>query len=79
MTIGYLATSLFCGRNHDLLLLTVSSMQKDLSSNDPLYISIALTAACKIVSKDTIPALLQLVLQCLDHKRFVVYMSHSIN
>lgn len=65
--MGYLATSLCLPKDHELVLLLTHNMQKDLKSSNQLEISSALTAASKIITEETIPALLPSVLDLKTH------------
>ncbi|XP_001641922.2 AP-4 complex subunit epsilon-1 isoform X2 [Nematostella vectensis] len=70
--IGYLALSLFLHENHPLLVLLVNTLQRDLKSTNVLVIMSALTAFCKLINTEMVPAVLQQVLSLLDFKRDIV-------
>jgi AP-4 complex subunit epsilon-1 len=56
--IGYLATSLLLHENHELVLLTIASIKKDLDSDNQLNICAALITISKLISAEYIPAVL---------------------
>jgi hypothetical protein len=58
---GYLATSLFLDDSHDLIILIVNTIQQDLKSDNYLVVCAALTAVCKLINSETIPAVLNQV------------------
>lgn len=58
---GYLATSLFLDDSHDLIILIVNTIQQDLKSDNYLVVCAALTAVCKLINAETIPAVLNQV------------------
>lgn len=66
--VGYLASTLFIHPEDQLVLLLISSITRDLASDNILEISMALTAVVKLANRDTMPALLPSVIKCLDHK-----------
>ena len=70
--IGYLACCTFLHPNHDLQMLVVNSIRKDLLKDNYIEICAALTTACKLINKDTIPAIINQVVQLLDHNRAIV-------
>ncbi|KAL0222904.1 hypothetical protein P9112_002294 [Eukaryota sp. TZLM1-RC] len=70
--IGYLACSLCLHPDHDLLVLLVNSLQRDLRSKNPLIISIALSAACRLLSAEMIPAVVDQVFDLVTHKQPLV-------
>eukprot|EP00471_Norrisiella_sphaerica_P007118 CAMPEP_0184491266 /NCGR_PEP_ID=MMETSP0113_2-20130426/19974_1 /TAXON_ID=91329 /ORGANISM="Norrisiella sphaerica, Strain BC52" /LENGTH=1192 /DNA_ID=CAMNT_0026875551 /DNA_START=119 /DNA_END=3697 /DNA_ORIENTATION=- len=65
--VGYLACCLCLHKDHELMLLLVSTIQKDLQSDNFLEVSMALTVVCKLISAETIPVIMPLVLKLLDH------------
>eukprot|EP00494_Astrolonche_serrata_P031224 UN31493 len=50
------------------MLLLVGGLQTDLKSANILEVATALTVVCKLINKDTVPALLPLVIKLLNHK-----------
>ncbi|PQM37948.1 AP-4 complex subunit epsilon [Prunus yedoensis var. nudiflora] len=55
---GYLAVSLFLSDDHDLIILIVNTIQKDLKSDNYLVACAALNAVCKLINDETVPAVL---------------------
>ncbi|XP_065066485.1 uncharacterized protein LOC135692305 [Rhopilema esculentum] len=70
--LGYLACCLLLHENHELTLLVMNTIQKDLKSSNIMENCIALIAASRLVNSDMIPALLPLVFKLLQHKRDIV-------
>jgi len=64
---GYLAVTLFLNEDHDLIILIVNTIQKDLRSDNYLVVCAALTAVCKLINEETIPAVLPQVVELLGH------------
>ncbi|KAK1306689.1 AP-4 complex subunit epsilon [Acorus calamus] len=69
---GYLAVTLFLDDGHDLIILIVNTMQKDLRSDNYLVVCAALTAVCRLVNEETIPAILPQVVELLGHPKEAV-------
>ncbi|KAF8391907.1 hypothetical protein HHK36_022247 [Tetracentron sinense] len=69
---GYLAVTLFLNEDHDLIILIVNTIQKDLKSDNFLLVCAALTAVCKLINEETIPAVLPQVLELLGHPKEAV-------
>ena len=65
--IGYLASSLFLDCNSSLIVLMVATIQSDLSSNNELVVSSALTALIRIVDVSIIQAVIEPVQKLLTH------------
>jgi len=70
--VGYLAVSLFLHENHELIVLLINTLQKDLRSTNVMEVCCALTAVCKLINKDMMPALLPQVLELVGSKRDIV-------
>ena len=70
--MGYLAVCLVLNPEHSFMLLLINTIQKDLRSDNPLDVSMALNVVCKLVSSETVPALLPLTVKLLDHKEGLV-------
>lgn len=66
---GYLAVTLFLNEDHDLIILIVNTIQKDLKSDNYLVVCAALNACCKLINEETIPAVLQQVVELLGHPK----------
>lgn len=69
---GYLAVTLFLNEDHDLIILIVNTIQKDLRSDNYLVVCAALTAVCKLINEETIPAVLPQVVELLGHGKEAV-------
>lgn len=59
--VGYLAVSLFLNPNHELMLLLINTLQRDLRSSNWLETCSALTVLCKLINAEMIPAVQNLV------------------
>mgnify|MGYP002775678910 FL=1 len=69
---GYLAVTLFLNEDHDLIILIVNTIQKDLRSDNFLVCCAALTAVCRLINEETIPAVLPQVVDLLGHQKELV-------
>ncbi|KAH7428459.1 hypothetical protein KP509_09G002800 [Ceratopteris richardii] len=69
---GYLAVTLFLNEDHDLIILIINTIQKDLRSDNYLVCCAALTAVCKLINEETIPAVLPQVVELLGHQKEAV-------
>ncbi|XP_008231757.1 PREDICTED: AP-4 complex subunit epsilon [Prunus mume] len=69
---GYLAVSLFLSDDHDLIILIVNTIQKDLKSDNYLVVCAALNAVCKLINDETVPAVLPQVVDLLAHPKEAV-------
>lgn len=65
--VGYLGVCLSIPTNNELMLLLIAVIQKDLKSSNFLEVSAALSAASKIITTETLPALLDLILALKNH------------
>ncbi|KAL0221871.1 hypothetical protein RCL1_001725 [Eukaryota sp. TZLM3-RCL] len=65
--LGYLVCSLCLHPDHDLLVLLVNSIQRDLRSRDHIVVSIALGAASRLLNAEMIPAVLDQVVSLAEH------------
>lgn len=70
--VGYLTVGLCLHPEHELMLLLINTMLRDLSSTNYLDIAAALGAISRLSSKDTAPALLPPVLPLLHHREALV-------
>ncbi|XP_061630694.1 AP-4 complex subunit epsilon-1 [Phyllopteryx taeniolatus] len=70
--VGYLAVSLFLNENHELLLLLVNTVLKDLQSTNLIEVCMALTIVSQLFPKDMIPAVLPLVEEKLTHPKEII-------
>ncbi|KAK7835085.1 AP-4 complex subunit epsilon [Quercus suber] len=69
---GYLAVTLFLNDDHDLIILIVNTIQKDLKSDNYLIVCAALNAVCRLINDETIPAVLPQVVDLLGHQKEAV-------
>ncbi|KAF8103887.1 hypothetical protein N665_0183s0062 [Sinapis alba] len=69
---GYLAVTLFLNEDHDLIILIVNTIQKDLRSDNYLVVCAALNAVCRLINEETIPAVLPQVVDLLNHQKEAV-------
>ncbi|KAL8259890.1 hypothetical protein R6Q59_027843 [Mikania micrantha] len=69
---GYLAVTLFLNEDHDLIILIVNTIQKDLKSDNYLVVCAALNACCKLINEETVPAVIQQVVELLGHPKEAV-------
>ncbi|TKY70188.1 AP-4 complex subunit epsilon [Spatholobus suberectus] len=69
---GYLAVTLFLSDGHDLIILIVNTIQKDLASDNYLVVCAALNAVCRLINEETIPAVLPRVVDLLNHPKDAV-------
>ncbi|XP_072889252.1 AP-4 complex subunit epsilon-1 [Hemitrygon akajei] len=70
--VGYLAVSLFLSESHELLLLLVNTVLKDLQSTNLLEVCMALTVGSQLFPPDMIPAVLPLVEEKLQHSKEII-------
>uniref|UniRef100_A0AAY4ELC9 AP-4 complex subunit epsilon n=1 Tax=Denticeps clupeoides TaxID=299321 RepID=A0AAY4ELC9_9TELE len=70
--VGYLAVSLFLNESHDLLLLLVNTVLKDLQSTNLIEVCMALTVVSQLFPKDMIPAILPLVEEKLTNPKEII-------
>ena len=65
--IGYLASSLFIDDNSEMLILMISTMQKDLQSKNHLEVLAALNCLSKLSNSSVMMAVSEAVVRLLDH------------
>eukprot|EP00927_Polykrikos_kofoidii_P050231 TRINITY_DN44151_c0_g1_i1.p1 TRINITY_DN44151_c0_g1~~TRINITY_DN44151_c0_g1_i1.p1 ORF type:complete len:1023 (+),score=200.07 TRINITY_DN44151_c0_g1_i1:127-3195(+) len=70
--IGYLTCNLFLHKDHELMLLLINTMQRDLQSANHLEVCAALTSVCRLVNLEMIPAISPLVFKLLAHAQDTV-------
>ncbi|XP_012865411.1 PREDICTED: AP-4 complex subunit epsilon-1 [Dipodomys ordii] len=70
--VGYLAVSLFLHESHELLLLLVNTVVKDLQSTNLVEICMALTVVSQIFPREMIPAVLPLIEDKLQHSKEII-------
>ncbi len=71
--VGYLAVCTFLHPSHELLILAINSVQKDLQKDNVLEVCAALTTICKLMSLELIPAGLVLVFACFMNDFFTFF------
>ncbi|KAL9263584.1 AP-4 complex subunit epsilon-like protein [Drosera capensis] len=69
---GYLAVTLFLEEDHELMILIVNTIQKDLRSDNYLVVCAALNAVCRLINEETIPAVLGQVVELVGHGKEAV-------
>ncbi|CAL0313224.1 unnamed protein product [Lupinus luteus] len=69
---GYLAVTLFLNPDHDLIILIINTIQKDLKSDNFLVVCAALDASSRLINEETIPAVLPQVVDLLAHSKEAV-------
>lgn len=70
--IGYLTCNLFLHKDHELMLLLINTMQRDLNSPNHLEVCAALTSVTRLVNLEMIPAISPLIFKLLGHSQDVV-------
>eukprot|EP00762_Andalucia_godoyi_P004031 ANDGO_05635.mRNA.1 AP-4 complex subunit epsilon len=70
--VGYLAVALTLHPDHELMLLLVNTMQRDLASSNYLEVCAALTVVGKLANGDILPALIQPVIGLFSHSQSIV-------
>eukprot|EP00743_Colponemidia_sp_Colp-15_P002166 GILK01002351.1.p1 GENE.GILK01002351.1~~GILK01002351.1.p1 ORF type:complete len:1062 (-),score=193.43 GILK01002351.1:67-3252(-) len=70
--IGYLTANLCLHKDHELMLLLVNTIQKDLNSANQLEICAALISVSKLVNAEMIPAVLPATVKLLSHPQEAV-------
>ena len=66
---GYLACSIFLNPNHELMLLLINTMLKDLNSANYLEVSSALIAASHLINSEMVPVMLPIINRLLQHSQ----------
>ncbi|CAG8612959.1 8865_t:CDS:10 [Paraglomus brasilianum] len=80
---GYLACSLFLYETHELSIMLINTVQKDLNSNNELEVNAAISALCSLLYPEMIPAVIQLIEGALKHsndsvRRKAVMVCHRL-
>lgn len=65
--VGYLCCSLVLSPEHEFRFMIINQLQRDLKSSNQLEVCSALTAVCKLVTAEMIPAVLTNVSDLLQH------------
>ncbi|EUD67865.1 hypothetical protein C922_01477 [Plasmodium inui San Antonio 1] len=69
---GYLSCNLFLNKDHELMLLLINTIQKDLKSDNHLEIWAALNCVCKLLNSEMIPAIFPIIKNLLNHKNELI-------
>lgn len=67
---GYLCASLCFSPTHELRMMLISRLQKDMQSSNVLEVTTACIACCKLMTEDMIPAVLPIVLNLMKHDQY---------
>lgn len=70
--VGYLAVSLLLHEDHELTILLVQTILRDLRSANYLDICSAMTALCRLLNADLAPAVYPAVIDKLNHPKEIV-------
>ena len=70
--IGYLSSSLFIDENSEMIILMISTMQKDLGSSNHLEILAALNCLSKLSNSSVIEAVQEPVCKLLEHSHEMI-------
>ena len=70
--IGYLAVSVLLHEDHELMVLLINTLQRDLRSTNVVEICTALTTVSRVMNAEMIPAILPLVEEKCTHAREIV-------
>ncbi|XP_067678952.1 AP-4 complex subunit epsilon-1-like [Haliotis asinina] len=70
--LGYLMSCLLLHENHEMLVLLINTIQKDMKSSSLLDNCMSITAASQLLNAENIPMFLPLVLEKLKHDRELV-------
>lgn len=66
--VGYLAASLCLSTGHEFRLMLINRIQQDMKSTNQLEACAALSAVCKLVTEDMIPAVIGDVVALMRHE-----------
>lgn len=70
--IAYLTVCLTLTSAHPFILLLINSIQHDLAHDNYLVVGCTLYTICKLINIDTIPPILNNVIQCMTHREAYV-------
>ncbi|ORZ03708.1 armadillo-type protein [Syncephalastrum racemosum] len=76
--VGYIAATLFLQKNHDLTIMLVNTLQRDLASQNHLDRCAALTSICYLDHAEMQDAVLEKVLQCMEYPKQIVRKKAAI-
>jgi hypothetical protein len=69
--VGYLAVTLCIPNSSEFMLLLIAVIQRDLKSTNYLEVSAALTAASKVITIETLPALMSQIISLKTHNQYL--------
>jgi AP-4 complex subunit epsilon-1 len=69
---GYLTCNLCLHNEHELMLLVINTMQRDLNSTNHLEVCAALSSVSRLVNLEMVPAIFPLVQKLLAHSQDIV-------
>lgn len=76
--LGFISCSLFLHEGHELMILVINSIQKLIEKPENVPdVNSALSAIIKLLGKDYIPALIQKIVELLNHPR-LAFISESV-
>lgn len=67
--VGYLCCALFLSPDHEFRFMIVNQLSRDMQSANILEVSAALVALCKLLTVDSLPALLPTITELLKHEQ----------
>lgn len=70
--IGYLTSNLFLHKDHELVVLLINTMQRDLQSANHLEVCCALVGVSRLANLEMLPVFSPLVLKLLSHPQEIV-------
>lgn len=70
--VGYLASCVLLHENHELIVLLINTMQRDLQSSNLVEICMALTTISRLMNAEMTPAVLPAIMKLLAHPREIV-------
>src|SRR3990167_1959736 len=71
--VGYLAVAVFLHKDHPLMIMLVNSFRRDLESPNYLIVCAALTTMAKLLTHETVPTVVSIVIKLLDHPKSFFY------
>ncbi|XP_067143231.1 AP-4 complex subunit epsilon-1-like isoform X2 [Centruroides vittatus] len=83
--IGYVAASIFLNKDHELVILLINTIQKDLKSSNIAEICMALITVCHLINHEMVPTVQNLIEEKLNHshplvrKFAVLAFQHCLN
>lgn len=68
--LGYLACTLFLEQDHEMGIMLINTLQRDLKSQNDLDICAALNAVCYLEHQEMVDNVLEFVLQAMDFNKY---------